>query len=149
LVPDFGAGQSAKIKGEGTNTDQISPLHLKARNPEGTAAWYERAFGFTITEKSKRQTGDVFILCRTPDGTTIVISGEKTGEALGRGDAGTHLGLEHFAVASDDFHRDLAHLKSLGAPLLEEPHTTPAGIRFAFIQAPDDVRIELMYFPKG
>ena len=52
-------------------------LHLKARNPEGTAAWYERAFGFTITEKSKRQTGDVFILCRTPDGTTVVISGEK------------------------------------------------------------------------
>ena len=124
-------------------------LHLKARNPEETAAWYERGFNFTITEKSKRQTGDVFILCRTPDGTTVVISGEKTGETLGRGDAGTHLGLEHFAVASDDFDRDLAHLKSLGAPLLEEPHTTPAGIRFAFIQGPDDVRIELMYFPKG
>src|ERR1700731_469168 len=39
-------------------------LHLKARNPEETAAWYERGFSCTITEKSKRQTGDDFILCR-------------------------------------------------------------------------------------
>ena len=79
----------------------------------------------------------------------VIISGEKTGETLGRGNANTHLGLEHFAVASDNFDSDFAHLKSLGAPVLEEPRTTPAGIRFAFIQAPDDVRIELMYFPKG
>jgi lactoylglutathione lyase len=124
-------------------------LHLKARNPEETAAWYQRALGFTITQKSTRPTGDIFILCQTPDGTMVIISGEKTGEALGRGNAGTHLGLEHFAVATDDFDGDLAHLKSLGAPMLEEPHATPAGIRFAFIQGPDDVRIELMYFPKG
>jgi lactoylglutathione lyase len=124
-------------------------LHLKARNPEETAAWYERAFGFTIAEKSKRPTGDVFIMSRTPDGTTVIISGEKTGETLGRGNASTHLGLEHFAVASDDFDRDLAHLKSLDAPILEEPRTAPNGIRFAFSQAPDDVRVELMYFPNG
>jgi lactoylglutathione lyase len=124
-------------------------LHLKARDPDETAAWYERAFGFVVTEKLKRPTGERFILCKTMDGTTVVISGEKNGETLGRGDASTHFGLEHFAVATDDFDRDLAHLKTLGAPLLEEPHTTPAGIRFAFIQAPDDVRIELMYFPKG
>jgi len=79
----------------------------------------------------------------------VIISGEKTGETLGRGDANIHLGLEHFAFASEDFDRDLAQLKSLGAAVLEEPHTTPTGIRFAFIQGPDDVRIELMYFPKG
>jgi catechol 2,3-dioxygenase-like lactoylglutathione lyase family enzyme len=124
-------------------------LHLKAHDPDVTAAWYERAFGFKVVEKSKRPTGDVFIMCRTPDDTMVFISGEKTGETLGRGNANTHLGLEHFAVASDDFDRDFAHLKSLCVPVLEEPRTTPAGIRFAFIRAPDDVRIELMYFPKG
>jgi len=138
-----------RVENEGVDMSiKFHHIHLKARDPDATAAWYERALGFKVVEKFKRPTGDVFISCRTPDDTMVIISGAKTGETLGRGDANTHLGLEHFAVASDDFDRDLAHLKSLGAPVLEEPRTTPAGIRFAFIQAPDDVRMELMYFPK-
>ena len=76
-----------------------------------------------------------------------MISGQKTGETLPKGNAGLQLGLEHFAVATDDFDGDLARLKSLGAKVLADPVNTPAGIRFAFIEAPDDVRIELMYFP--
>jgi lactoylglutathione lyase len=122
-------------------------LHLKARDPEQTAAWYARAFGFTIADRVTRPAGDLFITCKTVDGTMVIISGQKTGEALGPGDAGTHLGLEHFAVATDNFDRDLAHLKSVGAALLEEPRTGATGIRFAFVQGPDDVRIELMFFP--
>jgi catechol 2,3-dioxygenase-like lactoylglutathione lyase family enzyme len=122
-------------------------VHLKARDPEKTADWYQRAFGFKVAEKTKRPTGDLFILCQTMDGTAIVITGEKTGETLARGSAGTHFGLEHFAMATDDFDGDLARLQSLGAALLDGPVTTPAGVRFAYIQAPDDVRIELIYFP--
>lgn len=124
-------------------------IHLKARDPEKTAAWYQRAFNFTVAERVTRPAGDLFITCKTADGTVIVISGEKTGETLEQGSARPHLGLEHFAVATDDFDRDLAHLQSVGATLLEDPRTTPTGIRFAFMQAPDDVRIELMYFPKS
>jgi len=128
---------------------KFNHLHLKARDPEQTADWYGRAFGLTVTEKVKRPAGDLFLMCKMTDGTTVVISGEKTGETLRPGDAGSHLGLEHFAVATEDFDRDLAHLKSLGASLLDGPFTTPTGIRIAFIKAPDDVRIELMYFPPG
>jgi lactoylglutathione lyase len=124
-------------------------LHLKARDPEQTAAWYQRAFGFTVGDRVTRPSGDRFLTCKTVDGTMVIISGEKTGESLRPGDAQTHLGLEHFAVATDDFDRDLAHLKSVGATLLEEPRTTATGIRFAFVQGPDDVRIELMFFPKA
>ena len=123
-------------------------LHLKARDPEATVDWYQRAFGFTIVDKVKRPAGDLFISCKTTDGTMVIISGAKANETLGPGDAHTHLGLEHFAVATEDFDRDFAHLKSTGATVLEEPHTTPAGIRFAFFKGPDDVRIELMFFPK-
>ena len=128
---------------------KFNHLHLKARDPEQTAAWYGRAFGLAVTDKVKRPAGDLFLSCKMIDGTMVIISGEKTGETLGRGDAGTHLGLEHFAVATDDFDRDLAHLQSLGATMLDGPFTTPTGIRIAFIKAPDDVRIELMYFPPG
>jgi catechol 2,3-dioxygenase-like lactoylglutathione lyase family enzyme len=129
-------------------TIKFHHIHLKSRDPEKAAAWYDKAFGFKVTEQVVRPAGDLFISCATPDGTTIVISGQKTGETLAPGSAKTHLGLEHFAVATENFDADLARLKSLGAPLLDDPVTTPAGIRFAFIEAPDDVRIELMYFPK-
>ena len=122
-------------------------IHLKARDPEATVAWYQRAFGFTVVDKIQRPAGDLFISCKSSDGTMVIISGAKTGETLGPGDARTHLGLEHFAVATDDFDRDFAHLTSVGATVLEKPVTTPAGVRFAFVQGPDDVRIELMYFP--
>jgi catechol 2,3-dioxygenase-like lactoylglutathione lyase family enzyme len=124
-------------------------IHLKARDPEKTAAWYEQAFGLKIVEKIKRPAGDLFISCSSSDGTTIVISGEKTGETLPKGNSGTQLGLEHFAVATQDFDGDLTRLKALGTKVLAEPVATPAGIRFAFIEAPDDVRIELMYFPNA
>ena len=55
-----GGGQNAqKLREQADMPVKFHRLHFKARNPEETAAWYERAFGFTITEKSKRQTGDL------------------------------------------------------------------------------------------
>lgn len=128
---------------------KFNHLHLKAHDPEQTAAWYAQAFGLTVTDKVKRPAGDLFLTCKMTDGTMVIISGEKTGETLKSGDAGPHFGLEHFAVATEDFDRDFAHLQSLGASVLDGPFTTPTGIRIAFIKAPDDVRIELMYFPPG
>jgi catechol 2,3-dioxygenase-like lactoylglutathione lyase family enzyme len=130
-------------------TIKFHHIHLKARDPEKTAAWYEKAFGLKVEERITRPAGDLFLNCKSADGTSFVISGQKTGETLAPGSAATHLGLEHFAVETQDFEADLARLKSLGAVVLAEPVSTPTGIRFAFIEAPDDVRIELMYFPKG
>jgi catechol 2,3-dioxygenase-like lactoylglutathione lyase family enzyme len=129
-------------------TIKFHHIHLKARDPEKTAAWYEKAFGFKVTDKIVRPAGDLFVNCVSADGTTVVISGQKTGEILPDGSAKAHLGLEHFAVQTEDFDGDLARLKSQGVAVLDGPVNTPAGIRFAFIEAPDDVRIELMYFPK-
>ena len=124
-------------------------IHLKARDPDKTAEWYGRAFGFKVKERVARPAGDLFLNCATTDGTTVVISGQKTGEQLPVGSSGLHLGLEHFAVETEDFDRDFANVTALGAKVLLEPVTLPSGIRIAFIEAPDDVRIELMYFPKA
>jgi catechol 2,3-dioxygenase-like lactoylglutathione lyase family enzyme len=123
-------------------------IHLKAKDVEKTAAWYQAAFGFTIADKGVRAGGDAFVNCRTADGLVITISGEKKGETLGKGTSDVHLGLEHFAVATEDFEGELAKLKSHGAKFLGDPVTLPNGVRFQFIEAPDDVRIEVMWFPK-
>ena len=124
-------------------------VHLKAPDPEKTANWYVEAFNFTIfNDAGIRSGGDRFIECKTADGVIIRISGQRTGEATGKGDAEVHFGLEHFGITVDDLDFELERLQGLGAILKEGPIDTPTGLRIAFIEAPDNVRIEVMQPPK-
>src|SRR2546429_5090341 len=74
----------------------------------------------------------------------VNISGARTGEALGPGDARAHHGLEHFGFDSESLEADIARLEGFGARLLEGPIQIPNGPRIAFLWAPDDVRVELI-----
>jgi lactoylglutathione lyase len=124
---------------------RINHIHLKAPDPRQTAEWYVKAFGFTIMGDEVRVFGDRFIRCRSEDGGMMVnISGARTGERLGPGDASAHHGLEHFGFDSEDLEADIRRLEGLGAALLEGPIQVPNGPRIAFLRAPDDVRVELI-----
>lgn len=123
---------------------EINHIHLKAPNPRRTAEWYAEAFGFEIVSDTVRSFGDRRLNCKSPGGLVVNISSARTGEAMADGDAGAHWGLEHFGVDSDDLSADIARLKTLGAPLLEGPIDIPGGNLVAFVQGPDDVRIELV-----
>ena len=123
-------------------------VHLKSSDPGKTADWYVQAFGFEIVnDENPRPQGDRFIRCRTKDGVAINISGARTGELMGEGDATAHWGLEHFGIEVDDIEAELKRLEGLGAEVLEGPIKTATGLSIAFIQAPDDVRIEVMLLP--
>ena len=123
-------------------------VHLKSSDPGKTADWYVEAFGFEIVnDENPRPQGDRFIRCRTKDGVAINISGARTGEIMGEGDATAHWGLEHFGIEVDDIEAELKRLEELGAEVLEGPTRTATGLSIAFIQAPDDVRIEVMQLP--
>ncbi|MEC8912697.1 MAG: VOC family protein [Chloroflexota bacterium] len=123
-------------------------VHLKSSDPGKTAEWYVQAFGFEIVnDENPRPQGDRFIRCRTKDGVAINISGARTGELMGEGDATAHWGLEHFGIEVDDIEAELKRLEGLGAEVLEGPTRTATGLSIAFIQAPDDVRIEVMQLP--
>jgi lactoylglutathione lyase len=124
---------------------RINHIHLKAADPRRTAEWYVRALNFKILSDETRAFGDRFLRCQSEDGGMAVnISGARTGERLGPGDASAHHGLEHFGLDSDDITADIRHLEGHGARLLEGPIDVPNGAVIAFLQAPDDVRIELV-----
>ena len=96
-----------------------------------------------------RVFGDRFVRCQTEDGGMMVnISGARTGETLGGGDASAHHGLEHFGFDSAGLEADITRLEGLGARLLEGPIQIPNGPRICFMWAPDDVRVELIERPK-
>lgn len=124
---------------------RINHIHLKAPDPRRTAEWYVGAFGFRIVNDETRVFGDRFIRCQSEDGGMAVnISGPRTGETLGPGDASAHFGLEHFGFDSVDIEADIRRLEGLGARLLEGPIQNTNGARIAFLRAPDDTRVELV-----
>jgi len=124
---------------------RINHIHLKASDPRKTAEWYEKAFKFKIVGDDTRVFGDRFIRCQSEDGgMAINISGARTNERLGEGDANPHHGLEHFGFDSEHLETDIARLEKLGAKLMEGPIQNPGGARIAFLRAPDDVRVELV-----
>jgi predicted enzyme related to lactoylglutathione lyase len=47
----------------------------------------------------------------------------------------------------DDIDAEFKRLEDLGAKILDGPTKTPTGLIIGFIQAPDDVRIEVMQLP--
>ena len=123
---------------------RINHIHLKAPDPRKTAEWYVTAFGFKIVNDETRVFGDRFVRCTSEDGFAVNISGARTNEKIGLGDANAHYGLEHFGFDSEDIEADITRLKGLGATLLEGPIQNPNGPRIAFLKAPDDVRVELV-----
>jgi len=124
---------------------RINHIHLKAPDPRKTAEWYAKAFAFKILNDEVRVFGDRFIRCQSEDGGMMVnISGARTGETLGPGDAGAHHGLEHFGFDSEQLEADVSRLEGLGARLLEGPIQIPNGPRICFMRAPDDTRVELI-----
>ena len=128
---------------------RINHIHLKAPDPKKTADWYVQAFNFKIVSDEVRVFGDRFIRCQSEDGGMAVnISGARTGETLGSGDANPHHGLEHFGLDTDDVEAEIARLEALGATRMEGPISMANGGTIAFIKAPDDVRLELIQAAK-
>ena len=128
---------------------RINHIHLKAPDPKKTADWYVSAFNFKIVADDVRSFGARFIRCQSEDGGMAVnISGARSGETLGPGDANPHHGLEHFGLDTADIEADIARLEGLGAVKMEGPISMPNGGKIAFIQAPDNVRLELIQAAK-
>ena len=127
---------------------EFEHIHLKAPDPEKTANWYVKAFNFEIfNDRGVRPSGDRFIECKSEDGTIFRISGARTDERMGQGNADVHYGLEHFGITVDDMDAEIERLTALGAELAEGPISNPGGPTIAFIKVPDDVRIELLQLP--
>ena len=115
-------------------------IHIKAKDPRKTAQWYVDMFGARpLGERDVR--GALFVPVEL-SGVTVNISNARPGEVMGEGDAGLHYGLEHIAINTDDLDADLARFKEQGLQIFETGET--ATTRMAFVEGPDNVRIELM-----
>jgi catechol 2,3-dioxygenase-like lactoylglutathione lyase family enzyme len=117
-------------------------IHLRSRDPRATAEYYERMFGARIIE-SIQSDGQPRIDLDI-NGLTVFIAQVATDADMATAPADPHLGLDHFGLRVDNLDTAVAELKQRGATFTTEPRTIRPGVKIAFIQCPDNVRVELL-----
>ena len=122
-------------------TYRYDHMHLRSRDVKKTAEYYHQMFDAKIVESVQsdgRPRTDLDL-----NGLTIFIAPVTTA-AVPSAPSDPYVGLDHFGLRVDDMDVAVAELKRRGASFTMEPRTIRPGVKIAFIQAPDNVRIELL-----
>jgi lactoylglutathione lyase len=117
-------------------------IHLRSPDPMATAQYYHTMFDAKIIE-SVRPDGTPRIDLDL-NGLTIFIAPIQPDAAIPSAPAEPYRGLDHFGLRVDNMDAAAAALKQRGATFTLEPRTIRPGTKIAFVQAPDNVRIELV-----
>lgn len=116
-------------------------IHLFARDPEATAAFYERMFGAEVIRST--QQGKPRIDLKLGGANIFILDVSKDPKAA-PGPAHPHQGLDHFGLEVKGIDAVCADLKGKGAVFTREPETIRPGTRIAFLAGPDGASIELL-----
>ena len=122
----------------------MNHIHIKAEDPRSTAQWYVDTFGATVAGEAE-MGGSVTV--RTDLGGVRVNITQASPDSLPAGSSDPHMGLEHFGIETDDIDGAMAELEGKGVTVLEAIRPLPNGMRIAFVEAPDNVRVEIMQLP--
>ena len=123
-------------------TYRYDHMHLRSRDVKKTAEYYHRVFGAEILESIQsdgRPRTDLDL-----NGLTIFIAPVSPDAAIPSAPTEPYVGLDHFGLRVENMDEAVAELKRRGASFKMEPRTIRPGVRIAFVEAPDNVRIELL-----
>lgn len=117
-------------------------IHVRTKDPEGMAAFFETMFGAKILRLI--QSDGVPRVDLDVNGLAIFIASVPPEEHIDLSPRDPHLGLDHFGFRVDDIDGAVEDLRRKGAEIYVEPRTIRPGVRIAFVRGPDDVRIEIL-----
>jgi len=106
------------------------------------AQYYHRMFGAKIVEAIQSDGRPRIDL--DFDGLSIFILRVPPDKEMPASPREPHVGLDHFGFLVSNLDETAARLKSLGAEFAVEPYAIRPGVRIAYVQAPENVRIELV-----
>ena len=117
-------------------------IHLRSKDPEGIAKYFEKMFDAKIIETIQSDGQPRIDL--DINGLVVFIAKVAPDADIPPSPVVPHTGLDHFGFRVGNVDEAVADLKGRGAEIAVEPHTIRPGVRIAFVRAPDDVRIELL-----
>ena len=116
-------------------------IHLFTRNPEVTAAFYERMFGAEVIRTTPQ--GKPRIDLKLGGANIFILDVSQDPKAVA-GPAHPYQGLDHFGLEVKNIDAVCADLKAKGAVFTRGPETIRPGTRIAFLTGPEGVSIELL-----
>jgi catechol 2,3-dioxygenase-like lactoylglutathione lyase family enzyme len=140
------------------NHHHFGHIHLLSEDPVAAGEWYEKTFGVTGLRKSpaKHIYRDVQIgpsASMMMDNVNIIIypmeyaRTDKWAPWEGRQTFESTKGhvVDHIGISVDNLDDAIAKLKAAGIRVTDEPRSAAGGkIKFAFIEGPDKMRIEVI-----
>ncbi len=116
--------------------------HIHLRSPDPTAAgnFYVEALG--AEKVSAGVVGTAFRVVVDLGGLRLLI--DQVPETIARPPEPPFLGLEHIGLRVENLDEAAADLRQRGTKFVVEPKQARPGVKIAFIEGPDNVRIELL-----
>lgn len=117
-------------------------VHLISEDPRSAAEWYADKLGGRIMGSAEFRGAPQVIV--SFEGATIIVRGQRTGEEAAE-KPGLEWGTDHFGFSvKGDFDGFCDDLKKNGVTFTLDPVDFTPTVRIAFIDAPDNVSIELL-----
>ena len=116
-------------------------IHIRSRDPEKTAAYYERMFDAEIIRSV--QDGQPRIDMKI-GGQDVFIAPVPEKSNVNPPPVTPYQGLDHFGLTCTGINAIAAELKAKGVQFTKEPTTVRPGVRVAFLRGPEGVSIELL-----
>jgi catechol 2,3-dioxygenase-like lactoylglutathione lyase family enzyme len=116
-------------------------VHVYCSDLEKTERWFVDGVGAEFVTK-RESSGTPGVELRL-GGQQLLLRGAREGENMAA--AGSrHFGTDHFGLNVKDVDGVVERMRSRGVEIEVEPWDIRPGTRIAFIQGPDNVRIELV-----
>lgn len=119
----------------------LDHVHILCGDVEKSVKYFEDVFGGKV--ESRGELRGLPMVRMDVKGVFINVMGTdpKAGMLeVGKGSRG----LDHFGFTVKELEKTVEDLRKRGAKISSGPSVTPAGVKFAFIDGPEGIRIELV-----
>ena len=126
---------------QGVSVDHI---HLVSEDAKATAAWYQDKLGGKIIQRDEVDGAPQINVAF--EGVHVTVRGKRKGENPAA-KPGFQWGIDHFGLRiPKDYDAFCDHLKVQGVKFTMDPRDFGDQGKVAYIEAPDGVRVELVYY---
>ncbi|MEK6710892.1 MAG: VOC family protein [Nitrospinota bacterium] len=122
--------------------------HFVCRDVDRMVRYFEKVFGAERVREDANLRGARNITLRL-GGCRLMVRSTRTGEAFDAQGPRLVEGLDHLGLSVDDLKAACPVLKERGAKFIVEPSAGVGGRLIAFVEGPENIRIELCEPMKG
>ena len=124
--------------------DGLDHIHILCGDVERSVKYFEDVFGGKVESRGEIRGLPMIRMIVGGVYLNVMATDPKSGKLeVGKGSRG----VDHFGFKVTELEKTVAGLKKRGAKIIRGPGETPAGVKFAFIEGPDEIQIELVERP--